>query len=111
MATTLDIESKQSFCAVIKEIREKNKICYVGAESWPMHGKFQRETAAPITFPTGADFKDASSQALLWGDAETLIVRVLLFAGQDRAWWCEAVRWDPFHLDVFLKLHVDGPGE
>lgn len=71
----------------------------------------ERNCAAPITFPTGADFKDASSQTLLWGDAETLIVRVLLFAGQDRGWRCEAVRWDPFHLDVFLKLHVDGPGE
>lgn len=33
MVTTLDIESKQSFCVIIKEIGEKNKMGYVGAES------------------------------------------------------------------------------
>ncbi len=64
-----------------------------------------------FTFPTGADFKKASSQALLWADAESLICWVLLFAGQNRARWCEAVGWDSFHLYVFLKLHVDRPGE
>ena len=64
-----------------------------------------------FTFPTGADFKKASSQALLWGDAETLIGWVLLFAGQNRARWCEAVGRDAFHLYVFLKLHVDRPAE
>lgn len=64
-----------------------------------------------FTSPTGTDFKKASSQALLWTDAETLISRVFLFAGKNRAWWCEAVSWDSFHLYVFLKLHVDRPGE
>lgn len=63
------------------------------------------------TFPTGADFKEASSQALLWGDTEALVVWVIVFAGQNRARWCKAVGWDPFHLNFFLKLHVDRPAE
>ena len=64
-----------------------------------------------FTFSTGADFQKARSQALLWGDAETLVGGVLVFAGQHSARRCEAVRRDSFHLHVFLKLHVDGPGE
>lgn len=64
-----------------------------------------------FTFPTGTDFQKAGSQALFWADAETLISRVLLFAGQNRAWWSEAVGWDSFHLHILLKLHVDWPGE
>ena len=64
-----------------------------------------------FTFPTGTDFKKASSQALLWADAETLIGWVLFFACQNRAWWCETIRWDSFHLYIFLKLHVDWPRE
>lgn len=60
-----------------------------------------------FTFPTGADFQEAGSQALFGADTETLVGRVLLLAGQNRARRREAVRWDSFHLHVFLKLHVD----
>ncbi len=64
-----------------------------------------------FTFATGADFEKARSQALLFADAETLVGRVLLFAGQDWTWRREAVRRDSFHLYVFFKLHVDRPKE
>lgn len=64
-----------------------------------------------ITFPTGADFEDPSSQALFRGDAETFVGRVLFLAGQNRAGRCEAVGGDSFHLNILLKLHVDSPRE
>lgn len=64
-----------------------------------------------VTFATRADFQESGSQALSGADAVTLVCRVLLLAGQDGARWCEAVRWDSFHLHVFLKIHVDGPVE
>lgn len=64
-----------------------------------------------FTFPTGTDFQKAGSQALFWADAEALIIRILLFAGQNRTRWCEAVGWDSFHLHFFLKVHVDCPGK
>lgn len=63
-----------------------------------------------VTFPTGADFQQAGSQALLRAYAEAFVGWVLLFAGQDGARRCEAVGWDPFDLHIFLKLHVDRPG-
>lgn len=64
-----------------------------------------------LTFTTGTDFDQARSQALLGGDAKTLVGWVLLFAGKNRARWREAVGWDSLHLDLLLKLHVDGPAE
>jgi len=77
--------------------------------------RVQRVGNAPheltFTFATGADFQEAGSQALLRADAETLVSRVLLFAGKNRARGSEAVRGDSFHLHVFLKLHVDRPAE
>lgn len=60
-----------------------------------------------FTFPTGADFEEASSQALFWADAEPLIGWVLLFAGQNGTWWREVIGRDSFYLYIFLKLHVD----
>lgn len=67
-------------------------------------------TKLTFTFATGADFEEAGSQALLRGDAEALVVWVLLLAGQDGARWREAVSRNSLHLHFFLKIHVDGPG-
>lgn len=64
-----------------------------------------------FTFATGADFQESSSQALLGADTETCVFGVLLLAGQDGTRWCESIRWDSFHLHIFLKIHVDGPVE
>lgn len=64
-----------------------------------------------LTFPTGADFEQPGAQALFWADAEPLVGRVLLFAGQNRTRWREAIGRDSFYHHVFLKLHVDRPGE
>lgn len=63
-----------------------------------------------FTFATGTNFEESRAQALFWADAEPLIGRVLLFAGQNRTWRCEAIGRDSFYLHVFLKLHVDRPG-
>lgn len=60
-----------------------------------------------LTFPTGTDFEEPGAQALLWCDAEPLVGRVLLFAGQNRTWRREAIGWDSFHVHLLLKLHVD----
>lgn len=70
-----------------------------------------RRGQSMVTFATGADFQQPGSQALFGADAETRIVRVLLLAGQDGVRRREAVRRDSFHLHLFLKFHVDGPGE
>lgn len=64
-----------------------------------------------LTFPTGTDFEKPGAQALLRADAETLVGRVLLFAGQNRTRRREAIGRDSFHIHVFLKLHVDWPGQ
>lgn len=60
-----------------------------------------------LTFPTGADFENPGAQALFRADAETLVGRVLLFAGKNRTRWREAIGRDSLHNHVFLKLHVD----
>lgn len=64
-----------------------------------------------LTFPTGADFEKPGAQALFWADAETLIGRVLLFAGKNWTWRREAIGRDSFHFHILLKLHVDWPAE
>lgn len=63
-----------------------------------------------FTFATGTNFEESRAQTLFWGDAEPLVGRVLLFAGQNRTRRCEAIGRDSFYLHVFLKLHVDRPG-
>lgn len=80
-------------------------------KSWVQQERSVGEKIVTFTFPAGTDFEEAGSQALLWADAEALIGRVLLFAGQDRTRRCEAVGGDSFHLHVFLELHVDRPAE
>lgn len=59
------------------------------------------------TFPTGTDFEEPGAQALFGADAETLVGRVLLFAGKNRTRRREAIGRDSFHIHLFLKLHVD----
>lgn len=70
-----------------------------------------RRDQSLVTFATGADFQQPGSQAVSGADAETRVLRVLLLAGQDGARRREAVRRDSFHLHLFLKVHVDGPGK
>lgn len=64
-----------------------------------------------LTFPAGTDFEKPGAQALFWADAETLVGRVLLFAGKNWTRRREAIGRDSFHIHVFLKLHEDWPGE
>ena len=63
-----------------------------------------------FTLSAGADVEDARTQTLLGRDAEALIGRVLLLAGQDSSRRREAVRGDPLHRHVLLELHEDRPG-
>lgn len=64
-----------------------------------------------LTFPTGTDFEKSGAQALFWADAETLVGRVLLFAGKNWTRRREAIGRDSFYIHVFLKIHVDWPRE
>ncbi len=63
------------------------------------------------TFPAHRHIQHAVVEAVLRRQAEALVLRVVLAAGQHGSGGREAVRWDALHLHLLLEAHVDGPAE